>query len=151
MQLLQTVAFPHRWENFNFLHRNCLPQHAHASNAHHVKVHSHNCVFHLHLRQMVAFPQGDRKIPISALMQTTAENTDCSSKYESAFNESFTNLLTALRLWRATRCRRRRRSSLQWRRREQDRGVRRKNWRERFFKKIKKWPKLIWVKARKMD
>ena len=28
------------------------------------------------LWQMVAFPQGDRKFPISALMQPTAENAD---------------------------------------------------------------------------
>ena len=38
------------------------------------KGHSHYCVFRVRLRQMVAFPQGDRKFPISALTQPTAEN-----------------------------------------------------------------------------
>ena len=41
-----------------------------------VKGHSHYCVFRMCLRQTVAFPQGDRKFPISALTQPTAENAD---------------------------------------------------------------------------
>ena len=42
-----------------------------------LKGHSHYCIFRVRLRQMVAFQQGDRKFPISALMQPTAENADC--------------------------------------------------------------------------
>ena len=41
-----------------------------------LKGHSHYCVFRVRLRQTVAFPQGDRKFPISALTQPTAENAD---------------------------------------------------------------------------
>ena len=41
-----------------------------------LKGHSHYCVFRVRLRQTVAFPQGDRKLPISALTQPTAENAD---------------------------------------------------------------------------
>ena len=38
-----------------------------------LKAHSHYCIF----RMMVVFLQGDRKFPIFALMQPTAENADC--------------------------------------------------------------------------
>ena len=41
-----------------------------------LKAHSHYCIFRVCLRQMVAFLQGDRKFPISALTQSTAENAD---------------------------------------------------------------------------
>ena len=34
------------------------------------------CVFRVRLQQTVAFLQGDRKVPISALTQPTAENAD---------------------------------------------------------------------------
>ena len=51
-----------------------------------VKGHSHYCVFRVCLRQTVAFPQGDRKFPISALTQPTAENADRCIWCESAIN-----------------------------------------------------------------
>ena len=38
--------------------------------------HSHYCVFRVRLRQTVAFPQGDRKFPISVLTQPTVEKAD---------------------------------------------------------------------------
>ena len=41
-----------------------------------LKAHSHYCIFCVRLRQTVAFLQGDRNVPISALMQPTAENAD---------------------------------------------------------------------------
>ena len=41
-----------------------------------VKAHSHYCVFRVRLRQMVALLHRDRKIPISALTQSTAESAD---------------------------------------------------------------------------
>ena len=44
---------------------------------HKVKAHSHYCVFLVRLWETVAFLQGDRKFPISALTQPTAENVDC--------------------------------------------------------------------------
>ena len=50
-----------------------------------LKAHSHYCVFHVHLQQMVAFLQVDRKFPISALMQPTAENADQCIYCELAF------------------------------------------------------------------
>ena len=40
------------------------------------KAHSHYCIFHVSLQQTVAFLQGDRKFPISALTHPTAENAD---------------------------------------------------------------------------
>ena len=40
------------------------------------KANSHYCIFRVHLQQTVVFPQGDRKFPISALMQPTAGTTD---------------------------------------------------------------------------
>ena len=42
-----------------------------------LKVHSHYCIWRVRIQQMVAFLQGDRKFPISALMQSTVENADC--------------------------------------------------------------------------
>ena len=41
-----------------------------------IKADSHYCVFRVRLQQTVAFLQGDRKFPISALTQPTAENAD---------------------------------------------------------------------------
>ena len=41
-----------------------------------VKAHLHYCVFRVRLRQTVALLRRDRKIPISALMQSTAESAD---------------------------------------------------------------------------
>ena len=58
----------------------------------HVKAHSHYCIFHMSLRQMVVFLQGDRKFPISALLQLTMENEDRCIKCESAFRQ----------IWKAT-------------------------------------------------
>ena len=49
-----------------------------------IKVHSHYCVFGMHLRQALAFPHRDRKFPISLLMQSTAENADCCIQCKSA-------------------------------------------------------------------
>ena len=40
------------------------------------KAHSHYCVFCVRLRQTVVLLRRDRKIPISALMQSTAESAD---------------------------------------------------------------------------
>ena len=36
---------------------------------------SQYCIFCMCVWQMMAFPQGDRKFPISVMMQSTAENT----------------------------------------------------------------------------
>ena len=47
-----------------------------------VKAHSHYCVFLVRLRQTVALLRRDRKIPISALMQSIAESADCCGKCE---------------------------------------------------------------------
>ena len=47
------------------------------------EAHSHYCIVRMHLQQMVAFLQGDRKFPASALTQPTAENADCCIYYES--------------------------------------------------------------------
>ena len=41
-----------------------------------LKAHSHYCVFRVRLRQTVALLRRDRKIPISALTQSTAESAD---------------------------------------------------------------------------
>ena len=41
-----------------------------------IKAHSHYCIFRVRLRQMVALLCRDRKIPISALTQSTAESAD---------------------------------------------------------------------------
>ena len=43
------------------------------------RAHSQYCIFRVRLWQTVVFPQGDRKFPISALTQPTAENADCCS------------------------------------------------------------------------
>ena len=41
-----------------------------------LKANSHCCIFRVRLWETVAFLPGDRKFPISALMQPTAENAD---------------------------------------------------------------------------
>ena len=51
-----------------------------------LKAHSHYYVFHVRLQQKVVFLQGDKKIPIFALMQPTAENVDSCIQCESALN-----------------------------------------------------------------
>ena len=43
----------------------------------------------MHLQQTVAFPQRDRNFSISALTQSTVENTDCCGKCESALRNHF--------------------------------------------------------------
>ena len=53
---------------------------------------------HMHLRQTVAFPQEDRKFPISALTQPTVENTDCCIQCESAFSETVACVLGICKL-----------------------------------------------------
>ena len=54
-----------------------------------LKVHSHYCINHVSLRQMVAFLQGHIQFPISALTQSTAENADHCIQSESAFIRCF--------------------------------------------------------------
>ena len=49
-----------------------------------IKAHSHYCVFRVRLRQTVALLRRDRKIPISALTQSTAESADRCGECESA-------------------------------------------------------------------
>ena len=49
-----------------------------------LKAHSHYCVFRMRLRQTVALLRRDRKIPISALTQSTAESADRCGECESA-------------------------------------------------------------------
>ena len=50
--------------------------------ARYIKADSHYCVFRMRLRQTVALLRRDRKIPFSALMQSTAESADRCSKCE---------------------------------------------------------------------
>ena len=50
------------------------------------KAHSHYCIFRVRLRQTVALLRRDRKIPISALTQSTAESADCCGECEWAFS-----------------------------------------------------------------
>ena len=47
-----------------------------------LKADSHYCVFRVRLRQMVALLPRDRKIPISALTQSTEESADCCGECE---------------------------------------------------------------------
>ena len=47
-----------------------------ALDAWRVMAHSHYCVFRVRLRQKVALLRRDRKFPISALTQSTAESAD---------------------------------------------------------------------------
>ena len=42
----------------------------------HFKAHSHYCIFLVRLQQTVALLRRDRKLPISALTQSTAESAD---------------------------------------------------------------------------
>ena len=49
------------------------------------KAHSHYCVFRVRLQQTVALLRRDRKIPISALTQSTAESADRCGECEWAF------------------------------------------------------------------
>ena len=51
-----------------------------------LKAHSHYCVFRMRLRQTVALLRRDRKIPISALTQSTAESADRCGECESALS-----------------------------------------------------------------
>ena len=51
-----------------------------------LKAHSHYCVFRVRLRQTVALLRRDRKIPISALTQSTAESADCCGECEWALS-----------------------------------------------------------------
>ena len=62
-----------------------------------LKGHSHYCVFRVRLWQTVAFPQGDRKFPISALTQPTAENADRCVYCESALKEAGVGPLKKIR------------------------------------------------------
>ena len=66
-----------------------------------IKADSHYCIFCLHLRQMVALLRRDRKIPISALTQTTAESADHCSECEWALDEMRKTNTTVL--WTKTR------------------------------------------------
>ena len=59
-----------------------------------VKAHSHYCVFRVHLRQTVVLLRRDRKIPISALTQSTAESADRCGECESALRQA-----TDLAVW----------------------------------------------------
>ena len=52
-----------------------------------LKAHSHYCVFRVCLRQTVALLRRDRKIPISALTQSTVESADRCGECESAFRK----------------------------------------------------------------
>ena len=60
---------PYSWEDFLMGHQQPLL----SLSSTFLKADSHYCVFRVRLRQTVAFLQGDRKFPISALMQPTAE------------------------------------------------------------------------------
>ena len=51
-----------------------------------LKAHSHYCVFRMRLQQTVALLCRDRKIPISALTQSTAESADRCGECEWALN-----------------------------------------------------------------
>ena len=50
-----------------------------------LKAQSHYCIFNVHLWQTVALLRRDRKIPISALTQSTAESADRCGECEWAF------------------------------------------------------------------
>ena len=52
-----------------------------------VKAHSHYCVFRVRLRQKVALLRRDRKFPISALTQSTAESADRCGECEWALRD----------------------------------------------------------------
>ena len=81
MHILQ-VSWPNAdWPNATFVYiltekSSQLGSQVFLNNLTNVKADSHYCVFRVRLRQTVAFLQGDRKFPISALTQPTAENAD---------------------------------------------------------------------------
>ena len=81
---------------------NCMLQ-PHASNKRRViqpKAHSHYCVFRVRLRQTVALLRRDRKIPISALTQSTAESAVCCGKCEWALRlDNFFKKNRPRRIW----------------------------------------------------
>ena len=54
-----------------------------------LKADSHYCVFRVRLRQTVAFLQGDRKFPISALTQPTAETQTAASSVNQPLLKSY--------------------------------------------------------------